>query len=88
MKAGAVQLRPADAAAVCVFSTALDHFGANLPLLLAERSPESVHQMRAALRRLRAAGFVCGWFAHAAQEGAVHARRSERQSRKLEPFWA
>ncbi len=42
-------------AAVCVFSSALDHFEANLPVFLAEAQPESVHQMRVALRRLRAA---------------------------------
>jgi CHAD domain-containing protein len=42
-------------AAVCVFSAALDHFEANLPLFLSRQPPESVHQMRVALRRLRAA---------------------------------
>lgn len=42
-------------AAVCVFSAALDHFEANIPLFLSQQSAESVHQMRVALRRLRAA---------------------------------
>jgi CHAD domain-containing protein len=57
-KARPVKLLATDAvedAAVCVFSSALDHFEANLPLFLAEEPPESVHQMRVALRRLRAA---------------------------------
>lgn len=57
-KAGPVKLLRTDTvedAAVCVFSAALDHYEANVPAFLAEPSPESVHQMRVALRRLRAA---------------------------------
>ena len=37
---------------------------------------------------LRASGFVRGWFAHAAQAGTTHARKSEKRLKKLEPFWA
>lgn len=37
---------------------------------------------------LRAASFLRGWFAHAAQEGAAHARKTEKKLKKLEPFWA
>jgi triphosphatase len=36
---------------------------------------------------LRASGFVRGWFAHAAREGAAHARKSEKRLKALEPFW-
>lgn len=36
---------------------------------------------------LRASGFVRGWFAHAAQAGAAHAKKSEKRLKKLEPFW-
>lgn len=36
---------------------------------------------------LRASGFVRGWFAHAAQAGAAHAKKSEKRLRSLEPFW-
>jgi CHAD domain-containing protein len=36
---------------------------------------------------LRASGFVRGWFAHAAQAGDDHARKSEKRLRRLEPFW-
>jgi CHAD domain-containing protein len=35
----------------------------------------------------RASGFVRGWFAHAAQSGATHARKSEKRLKELEPFW-
>jgi CHAD domain-containing protein len=57
-KAKPVRLLKSDSvedAAVCVFSAALDHFEANIPVFLSVRSAESVHQMRVALRRLRAA---------------------------------
>jgi len=57
-KAKPVKLLKSDSvedAAVCVFSAALDHFEANIPAFLAAQSAESVHQMRVALRRLRAA---------------------------------
>jgi triphosphatase len=57
-KARPVKLLKSDSvedAAVCVFSAALDHFEANIPAFLAAQSAESVHQMRVALRRLRAA---------------------------------
>lgn len=57
-KAKPVKLMAADSAedaAVCVFCAALDHFEANLPVFLSKRTPESVHQMRVGLRRLRAA---------------------------------
>ncbi|WP_442755523.1 CHAD domain-containing protein [Methylocystis sp. JAN1] len=36
---------------------------------------------------LKASGFVRGWFAHAAQAGAAHAKKSEKRLRKLKPFW-
>jgi CHAD domain-containing protein len=58
LKAPPVKLLSTDSvedAAVCVFSASLDHFEANLSLFLAEEPVESVHQMRVALRRLRAA---------------------------------
>lgn len=58
VRAHPVELLPrgsAEDAAVSVFLAALDHFEANLPLFRKEQSPESVHQMRVALRRLRAA---------------------------------
>lgn len=58
IKARPVRLLPGDSAedaAVSVFLAALDHFEANLPLFRKEQSPESVHQIRVALRRLRAA---------------------------------
>jgi CHAD domain-containing protein len=42
-------------AAVCVFGATLDHFEANEPALRAQENAEAVHQMRVALRRLRAA---------------------------------
>jgi CHAD domain-containing protein len=57
-KAKPVKLLKSDSvedAAVCVFSAALDHFEANIPVFLGAQSAESVHQMRVALRRLRAA---------------------------------
>lgn len=57
-KARPVKLLKSDSvedAAVCVFSAALDHFEGNMPVFLSSRAPESVHQMRVALRRLRAA---------------------------------
>lgn len=57
-KAKPVKLLKSDSvedAAVCVFSAALDHFEANIPVFLAAQPAESVHQMRVALRRLRAA---------------------------------
>ena len=44
-----------EAAAAAIFSASLEHFLANLPLLPTSSAPESVHQMRVALRRLRAA---------------------------------
>lgn len=44
-----------DEAAARIFSAALDHFLANVPLMDAAGAPEGVHQMRVALRRLRAA---------------------------------
>ncbi len=57
-KAKPVKLLKSDSVedvAVCVFSAALDHFEANIPVCLAAQQAESVHQMRVALRRLRAA---------------------------------
>lgn len=44
-----------EGAAAAIFSGALEHFLANVPLLQSSSAPESVHQMRVALRRLRAA---------------------------------
>jgi hypothetical protein len=37
---------------------------------------------------LRPSGFVRGWFARAAQEGAAHARKTEKKLKKLKPFWS
>lgn len=57
-KARPIKLLASDSiedAAVCVFSAVLDHFESNLQLFKAHQSVESVHQMRVALRRLRAA---------------------------------
>jgi CHAD domain-containing protein len=62
----------AEDAAVCVLSAGLDQFEANLPLFRKEQSPESVHQMRVALRRLRAA---LGLFRPAAAGPAPDAAR-------------
>lgn len=45
----------AEDAAVCIFLAALDHFEANVVVFRAHHTVESVHQMRVALRRLRAA---------------------------------
>jgi CHAD domain-containing protein len=42
-------------AAAAIFSGSLEHFLANVPLLQTSSASESVHQMRVALRRLRAA---------------------------------
>lgn len=35
----------------------------------------------------RASGFIRGWFAHAAQLGVAHAKKSEKRLKKLAPFW-
>lgn len=42
-------------AAVCILSNTLDQFVANVPVFRMTEAPESVHQMRVGLRRLRAA---------------------------------
>ncbi|MBM3563183.1 MAG: CHAD domain-containing protein [Alphaproteobacteria bacterium] len=58
IKAKAIELSANDSlenAAATMFSAALAHFLANVPLLQTSSAPESVHQMRVALRRLRAA---------------------------------
>ncbi|MFO1103191.1 MAG: CHAD domain-containing protein [Methylocystis sp.] len=58
IKAKPIELSHDDAlegAAAAIFSGALEHFLANVPLLQSLSAPESVHQMRVALRRLRAA---------------------------------
>lgn len=58
IKAKPVELSQDDTlegAAAAIFSASLEHFLANVPLLQASSAPESVHQMRVALRRLRAA---------------------------------
>ncbi len=44
-----------DDALAAILSACLDQFTANLPAFRATGHPESVHQMRVALRRLRAA---------------------------------
>jgi triphosphatase len=57
VKAERVTLHPdstLDAAIVCILSSCLDHFAANAPALRKTEDPEAVHQMRVALRRLRA----------------------------------
>lgn len=58
VRASPIRLRPGDSledAAVTILSSALAQFEANLPALRHSGDPESVHQMRVALRRLRAA---------------------------------
>lgn len=58
VKAREISLARADTledAAARIFSAALEHFLANVPLMIASSAPEGVHQMRVALRRLRAA---------------------------------
>jgi triphosphatase len=58
IKAKPIELSQDDAledAAAAIFSASLEHFLANIPLLQTSSAPESVHQMRVALRRLRAA---------------------------------
>lgn len=58
VKARDISLLPTDSAedaAVCVLSNALDQFVANVPAFRLAEAVESVHQMRVALRRLRAA---------------------------------
>lgn len=67
----------AEDAAVCVFSAALDHFEANLPAFNARQAPESVHQMRVALRRLRAA---IGLFRDALSGPALDAARNRAKT--------
>ncbi|MDJ0449819.1 CHAD domain-containing protein [Methylocystis sp. JR02] len=64
-------------AAVCVFSSALDHFEGNAPVFLADEPAESVHQMRVALRRLRAA---IGTFRHALSGPALAAARDRAKT--------
>jgi len=79
-KAKPVSLLPTDSvadAAVCVFSAALDHFEANLPIFRAAQAPESVHQMRVALRRLRAA---IGLFRPALSGPALDAARERAKT--------
>ena len=58
IKAKPVELSENDTledAAAAIFSGSVEHFLANVPLLQTSSAPESVHQMRVALRRLRAA---------------------------------
>ncbi len=58
IKAKAVELSENDTledAAAAIFSGSVENFLANVPLLQTSSAPESVHQMRVALRRLRAA---------------------------------
>jgi len=58
VKAGGVALHrraSLDEAVAEVLSSSLDHFVANWPALRESSDPEAVHQMRVALRRLRAA---------------------------------
>lgn len=57
-KAKEISLSPdhsLEEAAARIFSASLDHFAANAALMPASDAAESVHQMRVALRRLRAA---------------------------------
>ncbi|KAF2992006.1 CHAD domain-containing protein [Methylocystis sp. MJC1] len=79
-KARPVKLLATDSvedAAVCVFSSALDHFEANAPVFLADESAESVHQMRVALRRLRAG---IGTFRDALSGSALAAARDRAKA--------
>lgn len=79
-KARPVKLLATDSvedAAVCVFSSALDHFEANAPVFLASQPAESIHQMRVALRRLRAA---LGTFRDALSGPALAAARDRAKT--------
>lgn len=70
-KAKPVALRAGDSAedaAVGAFIAALDHFEANLCAFRSGQAPETVHQMRVGLRRLRAA---IGLFGKAVSGGAL-----------------
>lgn len=46
---------PIEQAAAAIFGATLDHFAANVAAFRAGEEPETIHQMRVALRRLRAA---------------------------------
>ncbi|RTL85115.1 MAG: CHAD domain-containing protein [Hyphomicrobiales bacterium] len=62
-----------------------DGLGAFNDMAMAERLLDEIETGSG--EGLSAAGFVRGWFAHAAQEGAAHARKTEKKLKKLEPFW-
>ncbi len=62
-----------------------DEMGAFNDMATADRLLDEIDATDAASQR--AAGFVRGWFAHAAQEGAAHARKTEKKLKKLKPFW-
>lgn len=58
VRAAEIKLAPdasLEEAAVLILSSALDQFEANIPALVLSGDPEGVHQLRVALRRLRAA---------------------------------
>lgn len=79
-KARPVKLSPEDStedAAICVFLSALDQFEANARALRAQEDPECVHQMRVALRRLRAA---IGLFRNALSGPALDAARERAKA--------
>ncbi len=64
VKATAIKLDPKamlDDMVVAVISSTLAHFVANWALLRANDSPESIHQMRVALRRMRSAFMMFKW---------------------------
>ncbi len=63
-----------------------DGLGAFNDMAMAERLLDEIEAGSG--ESLRAAGFVRGWFAHAAQEGAAHAKKTEKKLKKLAPFWA
>ncbi|WP_363350680.1 CHAD domain-containing protein [Methylocystis echinoides] len=79
-----------DADAAAEFSAALaksqDGLGAFNDIAMAGRLLDDVDAESAT--SLRPSGFVRGWFAHAAQEGAAHARKTEKKLKKLKPFWS
>jgi triphosphatase len=62
-----------------------DALGADNDLAAANRLITHLHADDASLTL--PAGFVCGWFAHAARDGVAHARQNEKRLKSLKTFW-
>lgn len=80
VRARPVELSPRDSvedAAARIFSSALDQFEANAAAFRAQEAPETIHQMRVALRRLRAA---IGLFRDALSGPALEAARERAKT--------